>query len=124
MKHKLPILFSLIIILTITFFSSCYYDREDLLYPGSGTVNCTTVSAKYNTDVKPILQTKCNSAGCHNAASAAGGTVLETHAQVAAKTARITQRCFVDKTMPPGSPLSPGEISVIKCWIDSGAPNN
>ncbi len=102
----------------------CYYDKEELLYGGSATVSCATVSSKFSTDVKIIIQNKCATAGCHNAASASGGAVLETHAQVAALAARIKQRSVVEKTMPSAGPLLPAEIAIIKCWIESGAPNN
>lgn len=115
------VLFIAIIIISVT---GCYYDKEELLYAGSGTISCTGVSAKFSTDVNPIIQNKCATAGCHNAAAGAGGTVLETYAQILAKAIRIKQRCVVEKNMPPGTPLTPAEIAVLKCWIDSGAPNN
>lgn len=119
--HRYAVFLLLFVLPNLT---GCYYDNEALLYPGSGTVSCTGVSARYSTDVTPILQAKCNLAGCHNAASGAGGTVLETYTQVAAKKTRIYQRCIVEKSMPPGTPLSPAEVASIKCWIDAGAPNN
>jgi uncharacterized membrane protein len=102
----------------------CYYDKEELLYPGTGTISCTTVSAKFGTDIKPIMQNKCATSGCHNTASAAGGVILVTYAQVNGKAARINQRCVITKDMPPSAPLTPSEIASLKCWIDSGAPNN
>ncbi len=102
----------------------CYYDKEELLYHKSGTVDCTTVNAKFSTDVAPLIKTKCATAGCHNAAGAAGGAVLETYTQIAGLSARVYQRCAVDKTMPTGGPLSTSEIAVITCWVNSGTPNN
>lgn len=105
-------------------FGGCYYDNEALLYPGSSTINCTGVAASFSANVKPLLQSKCNVSGCHNAASGGGGVVLETYTQVAAKAGRIKQRCVIEKTMPPSGPLSTADIATLKCWIDSGAPNN
>jgi uncharacterized membrane protein len=122
MKKFLYISSSLFIILVIT--NSCYYDKEEVLYPGSGVISCTGVAAKFSTDVKPLMQSKCATAGCHNAASTAGGVVLETYVQIAGKATRINQRCVVEKSMPPGAPLNPTEIAIIKCWIVAGAPNN
>jgi uncharacterized membrane protein len=105
--------------------TGCYYDKEELLYSGrTAAVNCTTVSAKFAADVKPIISTKCATAGCHNAAGSAGGSILETYAQISAQSARVNQRCVIDKTMPTSGPLSPAEISIIKCWVESGALNN
>lgn len=115
------ILFTGFLTLGIT---GCYYDKEYQLYPSNGTVNCNLISAKFSTDVTPIIQNKCATAGCHDAAGAAGNTVLLTYAQISGKAARITQRCIIDKTMPPTAPLTPVDIAILKCWIDSGAPNN
>ena len=113
--------FITLIVITV---SGCYNDKEDLLYPFSGKVDCTTISAKFSTDVKPMMQNKCATTGCHNAASRAGGTVLETYLQISGSAARTKQRCVVEKTMPPGAPLTPSEIAILTCWINSGAPNN
>jgi uncharacterized membrane protein len=108
----------------LPFISGCYYDNESLLYPGSNSINCNGVNAKFSADVKPILQAKCTLSGCHNAASGAGGTILETYSQVAAKASRINARCVVQKNMPPSAPLTSAETATLKCWIDSGTPNN
>ncbi len=102
----------------------CYNDKEELLYGKTREVNCSSTSAKYSVDVSPIMQTKCATAGCHTAASSAGGAVLENYSQVAALAGRIKQRCIVDKTMPPGTALTNAEINVLSCWISSGTPNN
>jgi uncharacterized membrane protein len=110
--------------LMITSFAGCYYDKEELLYSGKTTISCGTISAKFGADVNPIMKSKCATSGCHDAAGAAGGAVLVTYAQISASSARINQRCVVDKTMPTSGPLSVSEIAIIKCWIDSGSPNN
>ena len=102
--------------------AGCYYDKEELLYPGS-TVDCSIVSATFG-NIKSIMTNKCNTSGCHNARDAAGGTVLETYDQVKAKADRINQRAIIEKTMPPRTALTSGEIAILKCWISSGTPNN
>ena len=100
--------------------TGCYYDKEELLYPDSA-VDCSTVSATY-AKVQSIMTNKCNN--CHSARSAAGGVVLETYDQVKAKADRINQRAIVEKTMPPTAALATDEIAILKCWINSGTPNN
>ena len=123
---RLRITFVLIFFISLIalFVSGCYYDNEQLLYPAPAAGSCSSISAKFSTDVAPIISSKCATAGCHNAASAAGGTVLETFAQISAKAVRIRQRCIVEKTMPPGGGLSTSEIAILNCWISSGIPNN
>ena len=111
-------------VLLVTSATGCYYDKEELLYSGKGTLSCSSISAKFSTDVSVIIKNKCATSGCHDAAGAAGGSVLVTYAQISAAAARINQRAVVDKTMPTSGPLSVAEVSMLKCWIDSGAPNN
>src|SRR5688500_520884 len=89
---------------SIFILGGCYYDKEDLLYPGSIT-DCSTVNARF-VDVQPIMMSKCATNGCHNTAAAAGGVVLETYSQVSNIKDRIMQRAIRDKTMPPSTPLS------------------
>ena len=103
----------------LIFLLGCYYDKEELLYP-SETVDCNSVNATF-TSVKPIIATKCATAGCHNSASAAGGAVLETYDQVKAKADRINQRAIVEKTMPPGTALTSEETAILKCWIPASS---
>jgi uncharacterized membrane protein len=124
MRLRIMLVFILFISIIVLSVSGCYYDKEQFLYPAPATGGCSSISAKFSIDVAPIILTKCATAGCHNAASAAGATVLETYAQISSKAARINQRCIVDKTMPPGGGLSPSEIAILTCWISSGTPNN
>lgn len=119
-KRLWELLFFFIVLIFLG--EGCYYDKEELLYPATAT-DCSTVNATF-TSVKSIITSKCATAGCHNAATGAGGTILETYDQVKAKADRINQRAIVDKTMPPSAPLSSGEVAILKCWINSGTPNN
>ena len=113
---------TLLMIILVIVMKGCYYDKEELLYPVSN-VNCSSVNASF-TNVKTIIVANCATAGCHNAASGAGGTIFETYDQVKAKAARINQRTIIERSMPPGGSLSPNEIAILKCWINSGTPNN
>ncbi|MEN9571459.1 MAG: hypothetical protein RL172_2690 [Bacteroidota bacterium] len=107
----------------ISLLGSCYYDKEALLYPGNNSIDCTTVSAKFSSNVQPLITSKCATSSCHDA-SAAGGIILLNYTQVSNAKERINTRVVVEKTMPPSGALSPAEIAILKCWIDAGAPNN
>ena len=119
-------------ILTLVFSSSllvillqgCYLDKEEILYPGSTVVaDCSTIPAKFSSDVLPIISSKCAIPGCHDA-SASGGVTFQTYAQISAKKDRIHTRAIIEKSMPASGALLPEEINKIKCWIDAGALNN
>lgn len=113
----------LLFFLTISF-TGCYVDKEELLYPGSTLqVDCTTAAAKFIADIQPIILSKCAISGCHDS-NAAGGVILQSYAQISAKKDRINVRAIIEKTMPASGSLSTAEMTKIKCWIDSGAPNN
>lgn len=124
MKQKdMARLFFFIIIATILV-QSCYYDKEELLYPGStAAVDCTTINAKFGADVQPLITSKCATSGCHDA-TAAGGITLENYAQISGAKDRVNARSVVEKTMPSSGPLQQSEVNIIKCWIESGALNN
>jgi mono/diheme cytochrome c family protein len=88
---------------------------------------CDTSVAKYNTQVKPLLNTYCN--GCHATAVAdvsGGGTVLDNYASVndiAPSIVASVKRS--NNTMPKnGNKLSDCNISIIDKWIREGALNN
>jgi uncharacterized membrane protein len=110
--------------ISVLMLSGCYYDKEEILYPGSGTVDCTTVPAGFAADVRPLIQSKCAISGCHNAAGASGGVVLENYSQISGKKDRINARAVVERSMPPTGPLTNAEAAKIKCWIDAGGLNN
>jgi uncharacterized membrane protein len=120
--NKKSIFLSVLMIAFITVVAGCYYDKEELLYPNN--VDCATVSAKYSTDIAPLMQNKCATSGCHDAAGARAGVVLETYTQVSSSAAAINNACIVNRTMPPSGGLTVTETSALKCWISSGAPNN
>ncbi len=108
-------------ILTLT---NCKYNKADILYPtNTNPVGCASISATFNANVSPIIITKCAIAGCHNSI-AAGGVILQNYAQIFDAKDRINERAIIEKTMPISSPLSASEINIIKCWLESGAPNN
>lgn len=102
--------------------TSCTYDKKDITPPDQDV--CDVTPATFSNDVHVIFQTNCAIGGCHNAASASGGVVLETYNQVVFKIDRINQRALIEQTMPPTGPLSAKDINTIKCWINSGMPDN
>lgn len=127
MKNKITI--SILTVAVIMAFSSCYYDKEDLLYNGAGAV-CTdsagTVS--YAQKVVPLLQQYCYS--CHTGSFPSGNALMGTYA--ADKAMALNGKLYGTiahssgfSPMPKGmSKMTNCQIAVIKKWIDSGTLNN
>jgi hypothetical protein len=125
-----PILITIAIIVSLSFFESCYYDKADLLY-GNGKTPCdTSVVAKFSTEVLPVMSVSCNTGGCHNTIDAASGVILDTYAGVKAQVANGRLMGSINQTgsfssMPKGAAkLNSCFIIKIQQWINSGTPNN
>ncbi|MCX6186282.1 MAG: hypothetical protein NTU43_04685 [Bacteroidetes bacterium] len=108
------------ILLGTVIFTGCYYDKEDLLYPNSGT-NCDAVLT-YNTGIKTIIDVNCATSSCHKT----GGTSpdLSTYTSVKANTVKITLRAITQKNMPAPLGMSSCNITKLDNWIKAGAKEN
>jgi hypothetical protein len=106
----------------IVVFNSCYYDKEQLLYPAS--FNCSGVSISYSLDVAPLIQRSCaQGSGCHGAGSASGPGPLTTYTELKNAGAQVLSSTQAGR-MPLGSSLSPAQIKTINCWMTNGMLNN
>jgi hypothetical protein len=123
------ILSVLIIIVCMVSLSSCYYDKEELLY-GSSNTPCTdtTGTVSYAQKVIPVLQQYCYS--CHSGSFPSGNIAMGTYAadKAIAQNGKLYGTISHSSgyvAMPQGMPkLGNCQIAVIKKWIDSGIPNN
>lgn len=125
MKYKF--LLVLMMGLAVLSFSSCYYDKADIVYPPATA--CDTTGATFSAKVLPLLNSKCNL--CHGGTAAAGaGIKLDTYATVKiqagnGKLVGSIAHTTGFKPMPQGTPQMPAcEIAVIKAWVNAGALNN
>ena len=101
--------------------SGCYYDKEELLYPGGS--NCNGAANKFS-QVNPIIQTKCAfSTSCHATGTSNIGGPLTTYDQIKNKAASIKLQVQTG-LMPQTGSLTAAEKQSIICWVEAGAPNN
>ena len=112
------IISALILVVVLT---GCYYDKEEVLYPGA--TDCTTLNPSFAAHVMPIIQTSCAIAGCHDATSGNKGGPFINYTQVKDKASTIRSQ-ILSGAMPQGSSLTAQQIQVISCWVSSGAVNN
>lgn len=108
--------------------TSCYYDKEDKLYPADPNAVCDTVNLKYTLHVAPILKTNCLDKGCHTTAKPDGGFILDNYAGTKAS---VSNNKLIGslKTLPGFSPMPKGyaklsncDITKIEAWIKRGMP--
>ena len=110
------------------FFSACYYDKSEEVYPpGSGS--CDTTAISYGTDIVGILNANCYT--CHSGTAINGsGIKLDTYNGISAQ-AKFGNLLQVIEHVPGysfmpknGNKLSNCDINKIKAWINNGALNN
>jgi hypothetical protein len=122
---KTPIKLVLItaIILTLAT-SSCYYDNEEDLYPGSST--CDTNNVTYSASVAPVFAGYCNS--CHSGSAPSAGIKTDTYTSVTANIISIRGAINHEPgylAMPQNGGKLPGcDLTKIDIWIRLGMPNN
>lgn len=117
------------VVLSITLFAGCYYDKEELVYPPTTGTSCDTTAVKYSTDIVNILQSNC--LGCHGGTASFGGgnkldtyASLKTYANSGALLGAITHSPGYPAMPPSGTKLPDCNIAKIRTWIRNGAPNN
>ncbi len=126
MKFFLSIVFVITCAVSV---SSCYYDKEDLLYGGnSAPCTDTTGTISYTQKVVPMLQQYCYS--CHTGAFPSGNVLMGTYATDKSIAQNGTLYGSINHSpgfspMPQGMPkMNNCQIAAIKKWIDSGMLNN
>ena len=107
---------SLIIIAATAILTSCYRDKEDLLY-GSDCSNPSIQEGVKFAKVDSIITNYCVS--CH---SPSGGYSpdLSTKCSIVQRWSAINTECIVKQTMPEGEPLSTADQQAITDWINAG----
>lgn len=138
--NRFPVVFALAIITTAI---SCKHEPilpiVDINTPPDTTTNCDPSTVYFQNDVLPIFASSCAMSGCHNAASAAEGVILNNYANIMntgevdpgnPDNSKIMESIMdndPDKKMPPpssGITLSQDQINAINNWITQGALNN
>jgi uncharacterized membrane protein len=117
-------------ILTLVVLTSCYYDKEELLYPEG---LCLDVNMSYSQDIEPLISARCY--GCHSntqSQTAGAGISLEGYTNFSAFAQSNTERLIgalkQDGSFSPmpkgGNPWTTCEIDQLQSWIDDGLQNN
>jgi len=125
MKNFFSFLF--VSIFSASLISSCYYDKEQLLY-GTGVCKDTITTVSYSKDIVPILQQNCYN--CHSGNFPSGNVTLGTYAADKAVAQKGSLYGSINHTagyvpMPQGGTrLGSCQIARIKIWIEGGLLNN
>jgi mono/diheme cytochrome c family protein len=122
MKKLFPLFFFIVALGML--FPSCYYDKEETLYPFQ---KCDTTHVTYSQTIVPILSANCYV--CHTAGDPRTTTKLDTYDGIYAVATNGKLVPAVDQTGPlpmpnNGSKLDECSIQKIKRWVANGAKSN
>lgn len=105
-------------------FPSCYYDKEETLYP---FVKCDTTNVTYSQTLVPIMNANCDV--CHVTGNNVNAPILNSWA--ALKVFALNGKLMAalnhtgPKPMPSGgSMLDNCSIRKFQKWVSQGAPDN
>lgn len=110
----------------MTFIQSCYYDKEDELYPQ--TAACDTTDVTFTNNVFPVINSNCTS--CHSGSAPSGNIRLENYNDIsaAANDGRLLGVIRHESGWSPmpkgGGKLNDCDIAEIEAWVNDGTPNN
>jgi hypothetical protein len=111
-------IFIFLFFISILLFQTC--KKDDLK-----NLDCSTVPATYNADVKPLVASQCaTSGGCHGIGSSHGNFSDYSGLKIIADNGSLESKTIKDKSMPPSGALSLDDRKKIKCWLNNGSPNN
>ena len=134
-KLNLKTIISTILIGIVELFWGC--KRDVAIVPVKVVCN-TPSSISFNSNVVPVFQKNCSSAGCHTASSHAGNLNLETNIYANLMkngtgfidtinpnySLLYSQIMSTSKPMPPMGKLDECDIAIIYNWIEQKAKNN
>jgi len=114
-------IFKLLGVTGLLFLTGCYYDKEELLYPGNSSCQLPTA---FVANVNPVIQSKCaTTPDCHASGSSNTGGPFTTYSQIK-NMSNVIRGQLISGLMPKTGSLTSMELQTIICWIDAGAPNN
>jgi len=87
-------------------------------------LDCDAINASYSKDIKPIVEANCLESGCHNSSSVHGDFTEYKGLKGKANNGSLNKRVLEKKDMPSGGKLSLEDRKKIKCWLNSGFPEN
>ena len=106
-------------------FSSCYYDKSEILYPQTA---CDTATVTYSTTIAPLLSSNCLS--CHAGSTPSAAIRLDVYSGVKQQVdngrlwGAVSHSVGYAPMPQNANQLSSCNLAKIRLWIAAGAPNN
>lgn len=116
------ILYTPLMLFSFFFISGCTYHVEEELFPPDP--DCQTTALTYTDNIRQIINTNCATPGCHVPGNGRVDLTQYEGVKQVAEAGLLRQKVLVEKTMPPGRPLTACEMQQLDAWLKAGAPEN
>jgi hypothetical protein len=127
-----------LLILFLLSLTSCHHDADLSVEPPKPPppgpeFKCSHDTIYFKNSVLPVILTGCAKSGCHDESSKKGGQVLENYADISElvqpfdpQSSQLYKILYSNSEgrMPPDSPFSASQKSIIYWWIKQGGFNN
>ncbi len=101
--------------------AGCYYDKEEVLYPGSCDVGDATAAGYWTATIEPLILSRC--ANCHFPGGTGPGDFTQyANVKAIVDNGSFQQQVFISRSMPQGGSLSACDLQKLQAWVDAGAP--
>ena len=106
----------LLAVATIFVFSAC--NKET-------TIVCDGSTPTYDADIAMLINGNCMGSTCHSAGSSHGDFTSYANLGTVIANVELEKEGLINQTMPLGSGfLSQSELTMFRCWVDNGYPEN
>lgn len=105
--------------------SSCYNDKEEILYPDTA---CDTAVVTYSASIAPVLSSNCIT--CHGGSTPSASIKLDVYTGVKQQVdngrlwGAVSHAASYSPMPKNANKLSACNLAKIRLWIAAGAPNN
>ncbi len=104
-------IFAFCLLFSSLYISSC---TDKLPVPA---LDCSTSTVGYDLDIKPILDSKCNTSGCHDDSSMPR---FDDYTSLSSSRMEQIATRVENGEMPPSGNISAASVDSIRCWRENG----
>ena len=119
-----PTIHIMYLLATFFFIVSCTKDKAPIIIDDGGIGDfCNGKMPVYDNEIKLIINSNCNIAGCHDGVNTRRQPMTNyMELKRLVDLGWIETRVIVDASMPPSGTLPEAERQLIACWLQNGAP--
>ncbi len=86
--------------------------------------DCNGQTPSFKKDIQPILKATCAKVGCHDGNSMPSDYSVYSNLVPSLYDSAVYNYVVIDRKMPQDTALGAAQFKLVKCWLNSGHPDN